>query len=102
MGLTNAKELRKKVLNSITGLLVLQLLTGVPLPKNKIAPKLNSKFDVWLHPHPIYSALSYLKKEGLILNNPEKITLTKKGECLRQELVGEYLKLQRIIELHLR
>lgn len=93
---TEIIDLRKRILKSVAGLLVLQSLKKEPLPKSKVLDKVGSKFDIQLYP-----ALHHLQKERLVSNAKDTLALTKRGERIRQKLVEDYLGLQKVIKQYL-
>ncbi|MEK6868782.1 MAG: PadR family transcriptional regulator [Nanoarchaeota archaeon] len=98
---THSNSLSKKVIKSILDILILQLIKDKPMSGNKILNEIESRFSITLSPASVYSALSSLQDQGLITTNPGKMpTLTEKGETVRQQLIDDYLKLQKKIEIN--
>jgi len=94
--------LSKKVIKSVLDILILQIIKDEPMCRNKILSEINYKFNISLNSANVYSALSCLQEQGLIIYNSDKMpTLTKKGEALRKRLMEDYFRLQKTIELNL-
>lgn len=95
-----SNSLNKKVIKSILDIIILQLIKDKPTVGYKILIEIYSRFNIFLSHSEIYSALSHLKKQGLITYTSDKIlTLTEKGETVRRQLIMDYLELQKEVGL---
>ena len=99
---TYSTILNKKVIKSFLDMLIMHLIKDKPMSGNKILKEINSRFNVSLSPASIYSALSSLQEQGLVVYSSDKMpTLTEKGKAVRKKLIEDYLGLLKKIEINL-
>lgn len=100
------EELQKKVLLSLTDIIILQVIKNNIMSGHDIIKEINKQFNILISSGTIYPILTKLKKQKLIKdikkNGRRAYYSTRDGKFIRRTLTLHYLGLQKDLRSYLK